>query len=710
MTSSVRAGIEASSRTGERTSRRPDVQGLRAVAVLSVIAFHAGLPVPGGFAGVDVFFVISGFVITAMLAREIRARGRIHFGQFYLRRFKRLTPALALMLSVTLLMSAALLGPFGTQQVAAQTGLGAVLLVANFVIATTTGGYFDAPAETNPLLHTWSLSVEEQFYLFFPALLGLAWAGRRRAAVGFGGRGRPRAVAAVALIGALSFGAALLGASGRTLPGPDLLFGFYSPVTRAWEFAVGALVALVPVPRSLTRGPVPTLVAVLGLGAVLLSLRVVGAATAWPGPPTLLPVLGTAAVIVAGADPRGATNPVTALLSTRATVTLGDWSYSLYLWHWPFIVAATMLWPHHAGALLAAALLSVLPAVASYRLLEQPLRRDPRLTGRRLAIAVAIATVPTLVLAAGLVVGSGRAWWSPTVRQYGAAVTTPHAGKQHGCDQRVPLGRVGPDCTWAPQVAGTSGAPGTAGAPLYVVGDSNADHFSEAVIEAGRRLGRPVTLATTNACPFLDVTFRDDRPEWATKNAACRSYVQDTLADLANAPHGTVVLANSDVYWGKPEIAVGPPGGPASTDPALKEAALREGLTATLTRLRAAGHRVLVVQSTPKWVGTHAWAPDMCTTVSVVTGSCRSTMTVADAEAEQGAVRAIVRDVVRATAGGPSIDTAAAEWDTWQDLCVDGVCSTHDGALLRYRDGSHLSVEQSRRLADSLVRRLEVAG
>ena len=156
-------------------NRRRDIQGLRAIAVIMVVAFHAGLPVPGGFVGVDVFFVISGFVITAMLHREWEKTGRIKFGTFYLKRFKRLAPALALMVGVTLMISTVIFSPFGHQTYAAATGIGALLMSANFVIAKTTGGYFGPTAENNPLLNTWSLSVEEQFYLVFPALIALGW-------------------------------------------------------------------------------------------------------------------------------------------------------------------------------------------------------------------------------------------------------------------------------------------------------------------------------------------------------------------------------------------------------------------------------------------------------------------------------------------------------------------------------------------------------
>src|SRR5262245_6874528 len=171
---SVRNADANACESGKR-SRRLGIQGWLPVAALMVVSFPAGLPVPGGFVGVDVFFVISGFVIAGMLGREWRTTGRIRFGQFYLRRFKRLTPALALMVAVTMIISVAVLSPLGIQQTAAKTGIGAMLLVANAVIAKTTGGYFDAHAETNPLLHTWTLSVEEQFYLAFPALIALGW-------------------------------------------------------------------------------------------------------------------------------------------------------------------------------------------------------------------------------------------------------------------------------------------------------------------------------------------------------------------------------------------------------------------------------------------------------------------------------------------------------------------------------------------------------
>jgi len=151
-------------------TRRPDIQGLRALAVLLVIAFHAGLPFPGGFTGVDVFFVISGFVITGTLLAELSSTGRISFSRFYVRRIRRLLPALALVLVFVVLVGA-LADPVGAQHIAAMTGIFASFFSANGYLYHLGTGYFDVSTALNPLLHTWTLAVEEQFYVVFPALL-----------------------------------------------------------------------------------------------------------------------------------------------------------------------------------------------------------------------------------------------------------------------------------------------------------------------------------------------------------------------------------------------------------------------------------------------------------------------------------------------------------------------------------------------------------
>jgi peptidoglycan/LPS O-acetylase OafA/YrhL len=373
--------------------RRPDIQGLRAIAVLLVVAFHAGLPGLAGFVGVDVFFVISGFVIAGMIQREYSSTGRFRFGQFYLRRFKRLMPALALMVAVTMVLSFYLLSPFSSQQIAAQTGLGAMVLAANFVISK-----YALPAETNPLTHTWSLSVEEQFYLMFPAILFLGWLLSRR------GRRIRWAPVLVGTVAAISLWQAMVGpwALGSLLaPWANYLVKYYGPVARVWEFAVGALLSLVTTSRFLGSARRARLLA--WLGVTLLAVSASPAPwlidPAMPGPATLLPVAGTLMVIAAGTHH---TTWVNRALAFPAMVKIGDWSYSIYLWHWPLIVFALILWPHASFARILAVLLSLLPALGSYRWVEQPIRRLPPLATRRTFALVGAVVSPVILLAAAV--------------------------------------------------------------------------------------------------------------------------------------------------------------------------------------------------------------------------------------------------------------------------------------------------------------------
>lgn len=502
---------------GPQTHRRPDIQGMRAIAVLVVVAFHAGLPVPGGFVGVDTFFVISGFVITAMLNRQWQQSGGIKFGSFYLRRFKRLTPALALMIAVTTVLSVLFLSPLGPQQAAGQTAIGAMMLVANFVIATTTGGYFTPKADTNPLLHTWSLSVEEQFYLVFPALMLFGWmlTRSRRCSTPLG----PLLI--VAGIGVLSFALAATSSDGVSIPGFQRVLGFYSPVTRVWEFAAGALLALVFTLWRPTSGRLCNALGIIGLALVIGSVLGINERTPFPGVWTLLPVTGTMLVILAGTHASG---PVFRALSTRPMVRIGDWSYSIYLWHWPFVVFAGLLWPQNAMALFGSAILSFVPAVLSYRALEEPIRNIEGMTPRRWAGLVAVVLVVPVSLGAALWFSASRGWWSQSVRHLQAATIPLHTATVAGCDKRQPLdSAVTSRCTWNTE------APG---APVYLLGDSNSSQFSEGIIAAGRELGRSVTIAAAVACPFVDVYIETPPP---SDGAVCRRYFEGSLDYLKGA-------------------------------------------------------------------------------------------------------------------------------------------------------------------------------
>ena len=366
---------------------RLDIQGLRAVAVLLVVAFHTGLPFPGGFVGVDVFFVVSGYVITDMLLREWDAHGRVSLRRFWRRRFFRLAPALSLVVAVTFILSALLLFP-QQQTVAYQTGIGAILFVANIVIARNTGGYFDPPAELNPLLNTWSLSVEEQFYALFPFILVVSLL--------IGRRMRRRlllpsvSVAAIAVLSvALALGSATPVAQGITW------LNFYSPVTRAWEFAIGSLLAFLTFNKRRLSTQVATPLRWSGGVFLTISAFAIGPTTPFPGPWTLLPVGATLLLILAGHSDGAQSR----LLTHPTLVRVGDWSYSIYLWHWPMIVFAIALGIDAPIWLVCVALLSFGPAIASYRFVEQPLRTwSPQLVRMRIAAAGAVILIPIILV------------------------------------------------------------------------------------------------------------------------------------------------------------------------------------------------------------------------------------------------------------------------------------------------------------------------
>ncbi len=342
------------------------VQAIRAVAVILVLAYHAAIPVAGGFMGVDMFFVVSGFIITKSLVTEWDNNASIKLRNFYVRRFLRLAPALSVLVIATVTTAFFLMSPFGPQAATFVTGLSSLLMVSNLVIPRVTGGYFGVKAEANPLLHTWSLSLEEQFYLVFPALLIFFLRLRGRST---SGRLGPVTLAFFSM-GAVSFGLALLGTSGIYSRGWfNSEANFFSPLTRSWEFIAGVCVALLPRLRLASKGEV-ALLTICGL-ALAFGILLFPATAQTPGIWTLLPVLGTAGTLLVGQSNEVLLNK---LIGHPILVALGDRSYSLYLWHWPFVVFAGIVWPDAQYVQLWAVLASCLPAFWSYTHVEQRFR------------------------------------------------------------------------------------------------------------------------------------------------------------------------------------------------------------------------------------------------------------------------------------------------------------------------------------------------
>jgi len=448
---------------GRRLHYRADIQGLRAVAVLAVIAYHlAGWP-QGSFDGVDVFFVISGYLITGILVREFESRQTISFVGFYARRIKRILPVGLFVIGATLCATRVLAG-IDRYHFAAKDAIAAVLFASNWRFAHTGVNYFNQALPPSPLQHYWSLSVEEQFYFVWPWLmLGVLLIGLR---LRFWRREHARLVAGAAI--AVISGVALWLAFAETTSNPTV--AYFSTFTRAWELGLGALVAIAA--RRLGRcDPRPRLVvALVGLVGVLVSLLVVRSSPGFPAPWALLPALSTAAVLGAGA---GLTSRSLLPLTNPVSQYLGKISYSLYLWHFPVVVLIVAVFAQYSAAywVVGLALIFGLSA-ASFHVLEDPARRGtwfrqrpgrlptPALGWLKYATACAAtalvagaglllvrASEPTrLVLPAPIVVGQTQ---DDAVECVGAAALDPrhHCARLNAGDRVAPLPGELPDDT-----------------------------------------------------------------------------------------------------------------------------------------------------------------------------------------------------------------------------------------------------------------------
>ncbi|HVE74571.1 MAG TPA: acyltransferase family protein, partial [Mycobacteriales bacterium] len=385
-----------------RADYRGDIDGLRAIAVALVIAGHFfGVP-RGGYVGVDVFFVISGFLITSVLLRERFRTGRIQFGQFYARRIRRLLPAASVTLAVTVLASSLIFMTARAQQTATDASW-ALAFLANVHFADLGTDYFSAARPPSPLQHYWSLAVEEQFYLVWPALLALLLLTRARRRV------VPIAIATV-IVASLAWSV--------WATSTDPVSAYFSTLTRSWELGIGALLACQR-SRLAALGPRLALaLGIAGLAAIGAAAFAFDATTAFPGSAALLPVLGAAAVLAA--SEREGTHVVRRALSLGPMQYVGRLSYSLYLWHWPSLILTEAAlgdgrWVTTVIALLATVALSV----ACYHLVEQPVRRSSWLSPRPARAAAharlrprpaqwAVAALPLALLAFG---GASAAWY-----------------------------------------------------------------------------------------------------------------------------------------------------------------------------------------------------------------------------------------------------------------------------------------------------------
>ena len=633
-----------------RKNWRRDVQGMRGLTILTIVAYHAGLYIPGGFVSLDVFFVVSGFVITGMILRGRSRTGHFSLREFFLRRVKRLTPALLVTVMLVLIFAIALSSPITVQDNAAYTGIGAVFLSANVVVQFTTGSYFSPWAELNPLLHIWSLSLEEQFYLMFPLLLAVGWLVMRRSPI-------LGPVLLTSGIFVISLWFALFGVTQLPNINPAL-FGYYSPIGRVWEFAAGALLAFATVNLKSLRWSLGTGLGVLGIVLLFVPMWIVDSTVQYPGPWTLVPVTATILLLLAGFHEK---NPVSRILASSPLTYAGNRSYSWYLWHWPVIVFAFAAFPTVPAIGLVAAVVSIVPALFSYRFVEQ-WSRYGNWTDRTIVTRVGVMALGTLAIAGGVLFGASQSWGSKAVAGAREMILEEHLANRSGCHifQAIALEEYD-NCWFSKDVDGQ---------PVILVGDSNADHLSDGMFLAAQELRRPFFALSASSCPFiLSEVSIDPR---------CKEYIETTVQWLGAQDTSTVVISTSGSFYSEGDA------------PALKD---------TVEAVRALGHEVVLVKPAPflydEALRREAWDPSACTALMVAGGTCVAEVSLEEAEARQGSVWTGVE-----SAAGAS---GAVVLDISEEICPDGMCRSYSDGNWIYRDFNHLTADQSRRLAPAIA-------
>ncbi|MGW5877913.1 acyltransferase family protein [Nocardiopsis terrae] len=663
---------------------RPEVQGLRAVAVLLVLVYHLDPDLlPGGYVGVDVFFVISGFLITSLLLREVREHGRVSLAGFYVRRVRRLLPAATVVLLATGATALAVLPVTRLGDTAWQLFASAAY-VENLYLADQTLDYLAAEVPPSPVQHFWSLSVEEQFYLLWP-LLFLLWALllRRRsgAAVGTG---------VLTAVLASVFAASLVCSVVLTAGGSPS--AYFLPTTRAWELAAGGLLAVFLSGRGLP-GPLRLPLGWAGLAAIMASAVLYDSSTPFPGYTALLPVLGCVAVIAAERSPGPSAST---LLSTGPARFVGDISYALYLWHWPLVVFALVLLGRDTlGPLGVAgvAALSFLLAWATKLWVEDPVARHGLVRTGRGASAVALAgilavaavTAASLVRvdrfqstefdpeihvgpkAIGLPPAQDEAWMYPSPVEAEDDVPRAYADGCHaGFDQRTPSG---PPCVYGPEDAATT---------VALTGDSHSTQWFPALVQIAEERGWRLTVYNKSACAFTAVLVNRGGEPYAE----CQEWNRAVADELRRLKPDLLVTSSS---------AAGVPHGRAPGPEA--RGAMAEGMAEQWERVTAAGVPILAIRDTPRTT------PDVLDCLASSTRDLSSCDRPASAALELDDPQELA---VRRVEGAELIDLTDL-------ICTEDTCPAVVGNVVVYRDSHHLTETYARLLADALGTRMDEA-
>jgi peptidoglycan/LPS O-acetylase OafA/YrhL len=665
-----------------RGAFRPDIEGLRALAIGAVLLDHAEVPgTAGGFVGVDVFFVISGFLITRALVAELERRDRIAFAVFYARRVKRLLPSALVVLAAVVVASALLISPVRADAIAGDVAAAGTYRM-NLHLASQAIDYFGGGARS-PLQHFWSLAVEEQFYLAWPALLLAAWwAGRRH--------GRRALWVVLGVAAASSFAYACVDVANTPTT------AYFSTRARVWELAAGGLLALaLGGSRTLPRAAALPL-AWAGLAAVLYAVLGFDHETRVPGAPTLVPVLGAVALIAAGTVAGPRPGLLRALFEHPAAQWVGRRSYVWYLWHWPVLVVGTEVaggsieWPV-AVALTA---LSVVPTVLTHRYVEEPLRRSRAhavapwrtvaFAPAGAAIAVALGALLVLALPSPPTLASGDVDGANRLDRSRRVQTSARALRPAPRDAAADRSRIYRDgclikpldtrvrrCTYGATRSHTT---------VVLFGDSHAMQYFPALERIAKARRWRLVVRTKAGCTPAQATVINT--QLGRVYDECDTWRERVLDGIERHHPDMVIAAGAtkyDVVEGETRLS----GGDA-------KAALTAGYTPTLERLTAASPVVRLIREAPK-------PPQNIP-------SCVAR------ELEHLTRCAFPR---RGNMDDPAVEPLAAARvpgveaiDLTSRFCTHGLCPAVIGNAIVYRDGGHITATYSRTLTAYLARRL----
>lgn len=660
----------------------PEIDGIRAVAVGAVIVFHLWPGIlPGGFTGVDMFFVVSGFVVTrSLLARDFVSFRALAL-DFYARRAVRILPALTVMLLATVLVTQLLVPRGWLAPDPSRVGLAAFFGFSNLVLMNDANSYFAPAATLNPFTHTWSLGVEEQFYLVFPLLL-------------YWSRQSGQQTRMLWLIAGLSLLSLALSAYlGATLP----KHAFYSIFSRFWELGTGVLLCLTHArwhPKLMETRPALRAVFVLACVSMIAAGLVFARPDFFPFPIALLPALGTAGLIATVCSFPGLT--VAALLRSGPAVSTGRLSYSLYLWHWPVLVLFRWTVGLDSLALEIAALaMAVALALMSYRLVERPLRASAwrRATTHGGMIRIGLGSTALAYLTATILVGNHQHLSLSVTRERTAWYAEPD----------YPLDPALTNCSLRQQETGVAGGSriGWSGerckgpAPvsrIFVVGDSHGVAYTPSLRQFAAETGATVIVYFRAGCPFVDLL------DTMASRRDCQSYYERVLDEVSTSASASDVIFLPGLRLHLPVEQLDTGGG----DPSRRAEQVRsQAIEEAGTILRTLSHTgASLVFEAPKPIFKSS--PFRCADwFNRHNPACRGGLSAARSE-----LLASRQPVIAATHKLASMTAGVSVWDPFDTLCPQDPCRAMRGDKPLFFDSNHLSGYGNSILYPSLRRAL----